>query len=655
MQGTGAIDVAVALAPVVLLGLAARHPRLTRRGRASMVSIGLLAASAALVQLSHGTTEAHFHFFVMVTMLAMYEEWVPYLLSLGFVLLHHGLMGSLVGPSSVFDHEGGAWQWALVHAAFIAGLAVVNIVAWRLNEDQRTEARHAHARTVRSETQFRGAFDSAPVGMALVSLEGRLVRVNEALRLLCGQRDDQLVGRPLADIFLGPTAWRSSEEAGSSSEERQFLRADGTLGWALCHRHLVLDERGEPWHYSAQAVDISERRDAEELLEHQRAQLIEAQSVGRFGSWEWDITANSVAWSDELYRLYGVDRDAGPRTSESFQERVHPDDRDAVQAQVCAASASGEPFSLEHRIVRPDGGVRVMELRGKIVHGSDGTAVRMVGTGQDITERHEIERAKDEFVSIVSHELRTPLTAIRGSLGLLGSGVLGPLSAKSGRMVEIAVQNTDRLVRLINDILDIERIASGTAKIHQEPCDARELIERASQSLTQLGADARVCLTTEGEPVPLIADQDRVLRTLTNLISNAVKFSPAGSTVRLSSSRLGTEALFTVSDTGRGIPPEHLDSIFERFSQVDSSDEREKGGTGLGLAICRKIVELHGGRIWVESKLGIGSTFFFTLPAQATDGSPPPHRIDGGQAPVGEDGDAVLEGRAASRPVPAAA
>ena len=236
---------------------------------------------------------------------------------------------------------------------------------------------------------------------------------------------------------------------------------------------------------------------------------------------------------------------------------------------------------------------------------------------KNICERREIERAKDEFTSVVSHELRTPLTSIRGSLGLLESGVLGPLPEKGQRMIEIAVENTDRLVRLINDILDIERIDSGTIDMHKQRCEAADLIARAVDGLQSLAAQAQVRLHAHPTRAALLADPDRILQTLTNLISNAVKFSPPESTVQVFSERRDGEVVFRISDEGRGIPADKLDSVFERFQQVDASDAREKGGTGLGLAICRTIVEHHGGRIWVESVPEQGSTFSFAVPALA--------------------------------------
>jgi len=389
-------------------------------------------------------------------------------------------------------------------------------------------------------------------------------------------------------------------------------------------------------------VLANERKAATDLLERQRRQLSQAQGIGQFGSWEWDIPANTTEWSDELYRIYGLVPDGKPMTFEDFVGRVHPDDRAAVQVKIQVAYESCEPFCIDHRIVRPDGRVLVLQARGEVITGEDGTPLRLVGTGQDITERYELERAKDEFTSVVSHELRTPLTSIRGSLGLLESGVLGKLPAQGQRMVEIAVQNTDRLVRLINDILDIERINSGQIDMHPQSCDARELIDCACDAVASLADAANVSVVIETERVALSVDADRIIQTLTNLISNAVKFSPPDSSVHVSCLLRDAEVLFEVSDDGRGIPAENLDSIFGRFAQVDASDSREKGGTGLGLAICRSIVEQHGGRIWAQSEPGQGATFSFVLPAPGTDAASDRRSFDADALEVVADGDAPL-------------
>ncbi len=234
----------------------------------------------------------------------------------------------------------------------------------------------------------------------------------------------------------------------------------------------------------------------------------------------------------------------------------------------------------------------------------------------------ESERVKDEFLSIVGHELRTPLTSIRGSLGLLEGGVLGELPKDAANMVSVAVVNTDRLVRLIGDILDIERMSAGGLLLEPESVPARELVSQSLGVLQATADDAEVTLRADVAPIGVMADGDRIVQVLVNLLGNAVKFSVPGGVVTVTVERDGRCAIFTVADTGRGIPADRLEGIFERFSQVDASDAREKGGTGLGLPIARGIVDRHGGRIWAESREGRGSTLRFTLPVAVEDLDP---------------------------------
>lgn len=243
---------------------------------------------------------------------------------------------------------------------------------------------------------------------------------------------------------------------------------------------------------------------------------------------------------------------------------------------------------------------------------------------RDITDRKQVEQMKNEFVSIVSHELRTPLASIHGALGMLASGLLKTDSEQGKRLLEIAVNSTDRLVCLINDILDIEWIESDRAKMERTVCDLADLIKKAVDRVQSLADKVNVTLSISYPPIQLWVDPDRIVQMLVNLLSNAIKFSSAGNTVWLDvmdrsvGSPQDSTILVSVRDQGRGIPVDKLDSIFERFQQVDSSDSRNHDGTGLGLAICRSIVQQHHGQIWVDSVLGKGSTFYFTLPIGST-------------------------------------
>lgn len=241
----------------------------------------------------------------------------------------------------------------------------------------------------------------------------------------------------------------------------------------------------------------------------------------------------------------------------------------------------------------------------------------------DVLSRRQVERLKDEFVSIVAHELRTPLTSIRGSLGLLASGRMDPGSPQARRLLEIASQNSDRLVRLVNDMLDLNRIESGALDLEPRRVGAAEMVGAAVDAVRGLASEAGVQVETfTGPGVVAWADHDRIVQVLVNLVSNAIKFSSPPGRVEVHAEGRGGQVLFQVRDQGRGIPADKLDLIFERFRQVESGDARDKGGTGLGLAISRSIVLQHGGRIWVASELGRGSTFYFTLPAHARTPAP---------------------------------
>lgn len=256
------------------------------------------------------------------------------------------------------------------------------------------------------------------------------------------------------------------------------------------------------------------------------------------------------------------------------------------------------------------------------------TGSHIVAVVRDISERRRVEEMKDQFVSTVSHELRTPLTSIAGSLGLLAGGAGGALPDKAQRLIGIAHANSQRLVRLINDILDVEKIESGKLTLAMEPLDLRQIAERSLESTTGYAQEREVMLTLrDGPAAPVRGDADRLIQVVVNLLSNAAKFSPSGGEVIVCVDPQTRIARLSVIDQGPGIPDEFRTRIFGKFAQADASDTRAKGGTGLGLAISREIAERHGGRLWFESQPGEGATFHLDLPlaveVQARDGDGP--------------------------------
>ncbi|MFG6101476.1 ATP-binding protein [Leptothoe sp. EHU-05/26/07-4] len=311
-----------------------------------------------------------------------------------------------------------------------------------------------------------------------------------------------------------------------------------------------------------------------------------------------------------------------------------PDYYETIRPHIEAA-LSGNQVTYESELIFKDGYIHSMSV-SYIPHlelTEQGQAIinGFFSLTTDISDRKAIERMKDEFIAVVSHELRTPLTSLHGSLKLIATGRLGHLSEEGQQMLAVADESTDRLVRLVNNVLDLQRIESGEVTMDNCTCNAADLAEQAVEAMQPIAQQHDIEIHTLLEPLLIWADPDYIVQTLTNLIGNAIKFSAPNKTILLSlqSHSIAPKlpngstkpslsdleaALFCVRDHGQGIPSDNLESIFERFQQVDSSDSRKKGGTGLGLAICRKIIEQHGGTIWAESQIGIGSSFYFTVP-----------------------------------------
>ncbi len=362
------------------------------------------------------------------------------------------------------------------------------------------------------------------------------------------------------------------------------------------------------------------------------------------GTWDWDIPTGQILWNDRCRELFGIPADE-PLSFERFLRAIHPDDRQRVETRVKEGFSEKKGYSNEYRALWPDGTVRWILSRGRVTLGPDGHPVRLAGTAIDITERKaaeeairesevkaiEASRAKSEFLAHMSHELRTPMNGI---LGLLQIMQKTPLNAQQSDHLRMMKQSGEALLYLINDILDLSRIEARQVTLEIRPFSLRDHVEVACQVITlraqEKGLDLR-CRIHATTPDGLQGDPLRIEQVLVNLLGNAVKFTHQGEvevSVEAQPSAEGTATLrFTVRDTGIGIQADKLETIFDEFVQAEgATTTRRYGGTGLGLAISRRLVEMMGGQLGVESEPGRGSTFHFTLSFPLAAEPPPPLR-----------------------------
>jgi two-component system, OmpR family, sensor histidine kinase VicK len=490
-----------------------------------------------------------------------------------------------------------------------------------------TEQREAAAALHASEARYRQLVEGSLGVVCTHDVEGRLLSINANAAESLGYQVEEMTGRLLIEFVPDDQKpafeeyLRNIVETGEEQGMISLMHRDGSVR-VIAWRNRLLDLPDTPPFVLGHGIDVTEKTDAENKLHavmRQRESILESVGdgiygidmenrivfVNQIGARLMGYTQNEMEGQD-LHALLGHERsDGSPYILE--------------ESPIYAARRSSAPIRARDEVFRHKDGYPVPVEYVACPMLSNGRVTGVVIAFQDVTERRRLDRMKDEFISTVSHELRTPLTALRAALGLIAGGALEKRPEKRGQMMDVAIGNCDRLVRLVNDILDFERSATGRLPLKFQEADARLLLRRAADLQHSSAQKAGISFRVEADPLTLWIDEDRILQTLGNLLGNAIKFSPNGSDIVLRAHSLTTaEAVLSIEDQGRGIPQEKLDIIFERFQQVDASDSRDMGGAGLGLAICRNIVRQHGGRIWAESVVGKGSTFSFTVPTVAT-------------------------------------
>ena len=525
-------------------------------------------------------------------------------------------------------HKQGYWVWVHDRGRVVSWTADGKPLLMYGTHADISEQKRAEASLRASEAQYRSLIDNMPGAayQCLLDEYWTMLYLSEAVETLTGYPAFELIGnaaRSYASLIHPDDAGRVRRAVEKAVDERQawaieyrLHHRDGELRWVYERGQAVRDDDGSVLHLSGFILDISDRKLAERNLEesalHTRTILDNVVdgiiTVDAFG------TVNSFNRSAEDIFGYPADAVVGLNMSLLFPEphrsrlaQYLEDFRATGEAPLLGRGREVEGLRADRSRFPMDLAVSQITLQGRPL---------FIGMVRDITERKRIEKMKSEFVSTVSHELRTPLTSIGGALGLLTSGAVGPLSEQAQQMLGVAYKNSQRLTRLIDDLLDMDKLMAGKLSFDLQVQDLVPLVEQALQDNQAYAAQHQVRFVLAESPaaVPVQVDALRLQQVLANYLSNAAKFSPPGGEVAVTVCRRDDTVRVTVSDQGPGVPEAFQPRIFEKFSQADASDSRRRGGTGLGLAISKELMERMHGCVGFESTPGAGAQFYFDLP-----------------------------------------
>ncbi|MDQ1592638.1 MAG: hypothetical protein QOG71_3265 [Pyrinomonadaceae bacterium] len=487
-----------------------------------------------------------------------------------------------------------------------------------------------------SEAFSRDILESISDAFYALDREWRFTYLNQQCEPLIRRKREELIGKSI---------WEEFPEAASSVFYEQYHRAlaEGVAVtfeayYAPLEAWVEVRVYPSPAGLSVYFHDINERKRAEASLRDSQTRLALALQAGRAGTFEWNIETGTNVWSPELEALYGVPAGTFEGSFEAWAQRVVPEDAEAIGAGIRAAVAERRAdYDYEFRAVLPDRSVRWLAGRARFEYDAEsGQPLRMHGINVAIDERKRAEaerdrleeqlhrraeqlteanRVKDEFLATLSHELRTPLTSILGWSRLLQTGNFDEAGTK--RALHTIERNARAQAQLIDDLLDTSRIITGKLRLEVRPVDLASVVSAAAETARPAAdaKDIRLQTLLDTQAAPISGDPDRLEQVVWNLLSNAIKFTPKGGRVQVRLERVNSHVEITVADTGRGIAPEFLPHVFDRFRQADQTTTRTHGGLGLGLAIVRQLVELHGGTVAVESEgEGRGTSFTVSLP-----------------------------------------
>jgi PAS domain S-box-containing protein len=470
-----------------------------------------------------------------------------------------------------------------------------------------------------SEENFRTSFEETAVGIAHTSLDGKWLKVNKSLCAMLGYSKEELLGLTFQDI-THPEDMQISMDANirlkkgeitSCSFEKRYIKKDKSLLWAHLSISVVHDSKGQSKHFITVIEDITGRKEVEEaLIESEDKFRTLAENIPNL-AWMANPDGYIFWYNNKWYEYTGTT----PADMEGWkwQSVHHPETLPIVMEQWKKSIETGEPFNMVFPIKGTDGKFRPFLTRVNPVHDKKGKVIRWFGTNTDISEQKELEKQKDEFLGVASHELKTPVTSIKAYCQVLQTIFEREGNTKAVKQLAKMDSQIDKLTTLISDLLDVTKIHSGRLTMNKEYFDFNTMLEATVEEL-QLTTERHKIVKEFDKTVKIYGDRERIGQVVTNLVSNAIKYSPHTQNIIIKTELRKDSLIVCVQDFGVGIPKNKQERVFEQFFRVSGDKQHTFPGLGLGLFISNEIIQRLGGRMWVESIEGKGSTFCFTLP-----------------------------------------
>lgn len=385
--------------------------------------------------------------------------------------------------------------------------------------------------------------------------------------------------------------------------------------WVSAIMYPIKDTKGKVTNLVIQHQDITDLKNSEEKIKISEERLRLALNAGDIGVWDWDIENNLLTWTDQVYKIHRVSKANFKPTVKNLLDLIYKEDREVVKEAIDQSLNNRTPYEINFRINTKDGQIRWVSTRAVVFCDSHGKPTRMLGATSDVTKQKQLEQEKNDFLSMASHELKTPITSLKLFIDLLCREASKSDSEKIVTYAKRIQDQANRLMELTNDLLDVSKIETGKLLLKKVIFNLNDFIKDIVADLQPTATKHKIIIK-DIPNIKIFADRYRIYQVLVNLITNAIKYSEDGKII-ISAIKKEKEVIISVQDFGLGIPKHQQNKIFERLYQAkDSGQSKTYPGLGLGLYISKEIILRHGGRIWVESKKGKGSTFFFSLPLE---------------------------------------